>query len=166
MKIAVAGTAARMFAERPEKIATYWRQLMDTLPPKPRPLYLLDAVVEPFTREVGRALLGEPGSPWSRTNGVLRLSTTRGTRALHEEFSALGRCFADALEALGAPLEERRKVAHHLHEAQDAAVALAVGLWNASAPRPRVPFGGVTIEVYEPEKRGASPDPQPSSPLH
>ncbi len=50
-------------------------------------LPLLDTLVEPFVREIGKRIAGGDQSPWTRTQGVLRVSPERGVRALYEEFS-------------------------------------------------------------------------------
>ncbi|MFE8597626.1 hypothetical protein KYC5002_19160 [Archangium violaceum] len=142
---------ARVFAGQPERLAAAWRRVRfaearkDGGPPRNQ----LDSVVEPFIREVGRKLEGKEGSPWSRTRAVLRLEPGRGARALHEEFAALRRCLVDAVEALGGGDAERAVVNQALDEAVDSSVALMERLGNPLAPRPRVHFAGLVVQLFE-----------------
>jgi hypothetical protein len=149
-----------VFLKQPERIAAAWRQVRHAQARGAQPAaHLIDGVVEPFVREVGQALLGTPGSPWSRTRGVLRISLSRGARGLYEEFTALRRCMTDALEALGGGLEERRTLSAALDDAVDSAVAAWQQLQDPRAEPPRIPFGGVVVELYEPgaPRSAASP---------
>jgi hypothetical protein len=140
-----------VFAGQPERLAAAWRRVRfaearkEGSPPRNQ----LDGVVEPFIREVGRSLEGKGGSPWSRTRAVLRLTPKRGVRALHEEFAALRRCLLDAVETLGGGDAERAVVNQALDEAEDSAVALMERLVNPIAPRPRVPFAGLVVQLFE-----------------
>jgi hypothetical protein len=142
---------ARVFAGQPERLAAAWRRVRfsevrkDGTPPRNQ----LDNVVEPFIREVGRSLEGKEGSPWSRTRAVLKLAPRRGARALHEEFATLRRCLVDAVEALGGGDAERAVVNQALDEAVDSAVAMMERLANPLAPRPRVPFAGLVVQLFE-----------------
>jgi hypothetical protein len=151
MRKVVDGAVARVFLKQPERIAAAWRRVRYAQSRAGlSAAHLIDGVVEPFVREVGQALLGTPGSPWSRTRGVLRISPSRGARGLYEEFTALRRCMTDALEALGGGQEERRTLAAALDDAVDSAVAACQQLQDPRAEPPRVPFGGVVVELYEP----------------
>ncbi|HYO51937.1 hypothetical protein [Archangium sp.] len=142
---------ARVFAGQPDRLAAAWRRVRfaearkDGSPPRNQ----LDSVVEPFIREVGRSLEGKEGSPWSRTRAVLRLAPRRGVRALHEEFAALRHCLVDAVETLGGGDAERAMVNQALDEAVDSAVALMQRLANPLAARPRVPFAGLVVQLFE-----------------
>lgn len=112
-------------------------------------LSLLDGLVEPFIRELGRSLDGEPTSAWGRTRAVLRLSSERGARALHEEFASLRRCLVDAVDVLGGGDAERAAINRAVDEAVDSAVAHQERLMNPEAEAPRVPFGGLVVEHFE-----------------
>jgi len=151
MRKVVGGAVARVFLQQPDRIAAAWRRVRQAhgggTPEIP---LLIDALVEPFVREVGQALLGTPGSPWTRTRGLLRLSPSRGARGLYDEFAALRRCMTDALEVLGGGSEERRIISSALDDAVDSAVALSQQLQDPSAEPPLFPFGGVVVELYEP----------------
>ena len=142
---------ARVFVGQPERLAAAWRRVRASEGRKGGAPVLnqLDNVVEPFIREVGKKLEGKEGSPWSRTRAVLRLAPGRGVRALHEEFAALRRCLVDAVEALGGGDAERAVVNQALDEAVDSAVALMERLGNPLAPRPRVPFAGLVVQLFE-----------------
>ena len=142
---------ARVFAGQPERLAAAWRRVRFAEMSKGGGPVLnqLDGVVEPFIREVGKKLEGKEGSPWSRTRAVLRLAPRQGVRALHEEFTVLRRCLVDAVEALGGGDVERAMVNQALDEALDSAVALMERLGNPLAPRPRVPFAGLVVQLFE-----------------
>jgi hypothetical protein len=98
---------------------------------------------------VGFALSGRDGSPWTRSRGVLRISPQRGPHALFDEFAALRRCLNDAIDVLGGGQGERLLVNAALDEAVDSAVALCRRMEQPEAPAPKVPFGGLVVEVYE-----------------
>jgi hypothetical protein len=141
-----------VFIGQPERLAAAWRRVRYAETKQAAGATTrnqLDGVVESFIREVGRSLEGKEGSPWSRTRAVLRLTPQRGARALHEEFSALRRCLVDAVETLGGGDAERAVVNQALDEAVDSAVALMERLANPLAPRPRVPFAGVVVQLFE-----------------
>jgi hypothetical protein len=142
---------ARVFTQQPDRLAAAWRRVRciggSKLHP---PQSLLDGLVEPFIREVGRTLDGESTSPWARTHAVLRLSQERGARGLYEEFALLRRCMVDAVEVLGGGDPERAVVNRAVDEAVDSAVALLQRLVDASAEGPRVPFGGLVVEWFDP----------------
>lgn len=142
---------ARVFEGQPERLAAAWRRVRFSEVGKdgPAPRNQLDAVVEPFIREVGRSLGGATGSAWSRTRAVLRLSPHRGARSLHEEFATLRRCMLDAVEALGGGQDELALVNSAVDEAVDSAVALMERMGNRAAPKPRVPFAGVVVQLFE-----------------
>lgn len=112
------------------------------------PLSLLDGLVEPFIRELGRTLEGTETSAWGRTRGVLRLSLERGSRGLHEEFSSLRRCLVDAVDVLGGGDEERATIHRAVDEATDSAVAHLEQLRQPKAGGPRVRFGGLVVEHF------------------
>lgn len=141
--------AARIFSQRPERLAALWRRERLSRPAGYGPQLLLDGVVEEFTRELGRTLSGAQGHPWSRTSGVLRLSTLRGAPALYEEFASLRRCLLDALDAVGAENSERRIVNAAIDDALDSAVGLLHQLEDGPAFEPRVAFGGLVVELFE-----------------
>jgi hypothetical protein len=140
-----------MFAEQPERLAAAWRRarFAEVGREGPPPRNQLEGVVEPFIRELGRGLEGKEGSPWSRTRAVLRLAPGRGQEALRQEFESLRRCLRDALETLGGSREERAAVERALDEAEDSALAHLARLANPLAPRPRVPFAGLVVQVFE-----------------
>lgn len=140
---------ARVLQQRPERVAAAWRRLMDARRGGGDRLLLLDEVVEPFLRELGRSLEGAVGSPWRRTRGLLRLSAARGARGLHEEFAALRQCLFDATEVLDAGSGTRLVLEAALNEAADSAVALSEMLRDPRAEVPRVPFGGLWVEIFE-----------------
>ncbi|HEX8438529.1 hypothetical protein [Archangium sp.] len=146
-----AAGVARVFEGQPERLAAAWRRVRyaETKKNGTPPRNQLDGVVEAFIREVGRNIEGKEGSPWSRTRAVLRLAPKRGVRALHEEFSSLRRCLVDAVEALGGGDAERAVVNRAVDEAVDSAVALLERLANPLAPKPRVPFAGVVVQLFE-----------------
>jgi hypothetical protein len=151
MRKVVGGAVARVFLQQPGRIAAAWRQVRQAQARgAPETPHLIDALVEPFVREVGQALLGTPGSPWTRTRGLLRLSPGRGARGLYDEFAALRRCMTDALEVLGGGSEERRIISSALDDAVDSAVAMSQQLQDPSAEPPLFRFGGVVVELYEP----------------
>lgn len=153
------GAAARVLLQQPQRLAAAWRRVRhvelrrEGQPSGAAPL--LDGLVEPFLREIGASLVGAPGSAWERTPGVLRLSQARGARALYVEFAALRRCLEDTLDALQASDAERRTVSRALDEAVDSAVALLERLASPGAEGPRVPFGGLVLEVFERTPRRA-----------
>ena len=144
---------ARVFAGQPERLAAAWRRIRFAEARKEgsgsAPRNQLDSVVEPFIREVGRSLEGAAGSPWSRTRAVLRLSSQRGARALHDEFAALRHCLLDAVDTLGGGDEERQLVEQALDEAVASSGELLAHLANPYAPRPQVPFAGLVVQCFE-----------------
>jgi hypothetical protein len=141
---------AKVFEGQPERLATAWRRVRFSEAGKQGPpRNQLDGVVEPFIRELGRSLAEQQGSPWSRTQAVLRLAPGRGLRALREEFSTLRRCLLDAVEALGGSVEELRWVNGAVEEAEESAVALMERMGNRAAPQPRVPFAGVVVQFFD-----------------
>ncbi|MBU8899430.1 hypothetical protein DRW03_28915 [Corallococcus sp. H22C18031201] len=151
-----AAGVARVFSRQPDRIAALWRRarLASVEGPGSLEPSLLDGLVETFIRELGRTLEGEDTSPWSRTRAVLRLSSTRGARALYDEFAALRRCLVDTVDVLGGGDSERRAINRALDEAVDSAVALLQRLTDAKAEGPRVPFGGLVVEYFERPTRG------------
>lgn len=158
---------ARVLQERPERVTAAWRRLVQARRDEANSVLLLDEVVEPFLREIGAALSGVGGSPWRRTRGLLKLSTSRGARALHEEFSLLRQCLFDALDVLDAGAGARFLVEAAFSEATDSAVALAEKLRDPAKEAPRVPFGGLWVEVFESPARGERPPlEQAATPLH
>ncbi|MGA9524278.1 MAG: hypothetical protein WBV82_22680 [Myxococcaceae bacterium] len=142
-----------MFTNQPERLAAAWRRVLYSRAGNEGvPDNLLDGVVEDFIRQTGRALEGVTGDAWNRTRGVLRISTTRGVRALIDEFGALRRCMLDALNVLGAPPNEASTVAHCVQQAAESAAAYHRRLIDPGAPAPKVHFGGLVVEVVEPRK--------------
>lgn len=147
-------TAGRMFSEQPERMAAAWRrERYSETGRQGTPDNLLDGCIEAFVREIGNTLLGVSGPAWGRSRGVLRLSSARGTRALYEEFGALRRCLLDALHVVDAPAEEQHAVIHAIDEAVDCSIAMCRRLREPTAAAPRVPFGGLMVEVIEPSPR-------------
>ncbi|XXF75473.1 hypothetical protein P2318_20655 [Myxococcaceae bacterium GXIMD 01537] len=141
---------ARVFAQQPHRIAAAWRRMRHVERRGEAPaLGLLDGLVEDFVREVGLGFEGNEVDAWSRTRGVLRLSTERGARGIHEEFASLRRCLVDAVEVLGGGDEERARVNRVVDEAVDSAVALYERMVDPAAPAPRQPFGGLVVEHFE-----------------
>lgn len=148
---------ARVLVQQPDRVAAAWRRLRFSQGPRGEVKQnLLDNVIEPFVREIGRMLEGTEGRPWSRTQSVLRLSADRGARGIFEEFAALRRCLQDTVEVLGGGIRERVGVNEAIDDAVDSAVALCQRLTDPSAPAPRVGFGGLVVEVYEPAEKLAS----------
>jgi hypothetical protein len=140
---------ARVFSQQPHRIAAAWRRMRHVESRGTAPTSLLDGLVEPFIHELGLSLAGDETSAWSRTRAVLRLSSTRGARSLHEEFASLRRCLVDAVEVLGGGDEERATVNRAVDEAVDSAVALLERLMEPTAEGPRIPFGGLVVEHFE-----------------
>jgi len=105
-------------------------------------------VAEPFVREIGAALEGAPGSPWARTQAVLRISRARGAVALWDELLALQRCLLDACDALGGSDLERQLIVVAVEEAVGSAHAHYRHLFEG-APPPGLAFGGLVVEQYE-----------------
>lgn len=150
---------ARVLVQQPDRVAAAWRRLRFSQGPRGEVKQnLLDNVIEPFVREIGHMLAGEGGKPWTRTQSVLRLSPDRGVRAIFEEFAALRRCLHDTVEVLGGGLRERVGVNEAIDEAVDSAVALCLRMTDPSAPAPKVPFGGLVVEIYEPNAAQAEAD--------
>jgi hypothetical protein len=146
--------AARIFMQRPDRLTALWRRERANVPSTGGQLPLLDGVVEGFIRELGATLNGAAGHPWSRTHGVLRLSSARGPRALYEEFASLRRFVLDALDALGGEAAERRMLNAAIDDAVDSAVGLLRDLESdvaapSTTPQLRVPFGGLVVELFE-----------------
>jgi hypothetical protein len=145
-----AAGVARVFTQQPHRIAAAWRRMRHVESRGAAPsMSLLDGLVEPFIRELGRSLDGDETSAWSRTRAVLRLSAERGARALHEEFASLRRCLVDAVEVLGGGDSERAAINRAVDEAVDSAVALFDRLMDPLADVPRIPFGGLVVEHFE-----------------
>src|SRR6185295_8184652 len=107
-----------VLAQQPDRVAAAWRRLrFAALPEGQVRNNLLDDVAEPFVKEIGAALEGRPGSPWARTQAVLRISRARGAVALWDELTALQRCLLDACEALGGNELERQLIVVAVEEA-------------------------------------------------
>ena len=141
---------AKLFTYQPDRLAAAWRRVCfgqgQQDEPTPR---LLDAVVEPFVREVGNTLAGAGGSAWARCRGVLRLSPSSGTRKVYDEFAALRRCLNDALEVTGALPGEREATNAAVDEAVDSSVAICERFLDPHAEGPKVPFGGLVVEMFD-----------------
>jgi len=143
------GSIARVFAQQPDRVAAAWRRLRyAAVPDGLQRNNLLDDVAEPFVREIGAALEGAPGSPWGRTQAVLRISRARGAVALWEELTALQRCLLDACDALGGSDLERQLIMVAVEEAVGSAHAHYRHLFEG-APPPGLVFGGLVVEQYE-----------------
>lgn len=148
--------SGRVFSKRTDRLAAAWRAVRCVGGTQgEQPNNLLDCVVEPFVREIGLSLQGREGSAWSRSTGVLRLSAARGARGLYEEFAALRRCLLDAVEVLQGSPEDRAVINAAIDDAVDSSVALCEQLLNRDADGPRVPFGGLVVEYFEPSLRPA-----------
>jgi hypothetical protein len=134
-----------------ENAATVWRRLYyrgDA--ERIAQLGLLDAVVEPLVFEIGRALESSgpvPSDAWSRTHGLLRLSSGRGEHALDEEFDLLAGVLDGMADQIHARAEERRTMLRGVEAARELAHAELRHLQGG--PAPRVRFGGVVVEVFE-----------------
>jgi hypothetical protein len=158
----LAGSAGRLFAGQPERLAAAWRrERFGTRGESLVPENLLDGVVEDFIRQVGLSLDGAPHRPWARTRGVLRLSVTRGARGLQEEFGALRRCLLDALEVSGGTADQVEEVNLAVDEAFESALGLHRRLLDPRAPGPRHPFGGLVVEIVEARARPAAAEVRP-----
>jgi hypothetical protein len=112
----------------------------------------LDGVVEPLIAELGRSLpasLDLPAAAWGRTQGLLRLSHSRGEEGLHEEFFLLRAVLEQAANALFAPLVERKRLRMMLDAAQAQAVAMFSRLQSPADELlpPQARFGGVVVET-------------------
>lgn len=149
-------TTETLLAERPERVAAAWRRTLKGFTEHP---HMLEGTIEPFLQELSRHLLGEPGSPWSRTRGVLRLSAKGGHQALDAEFASLERCLITTLSVLGSTGGARARLREALAEAHTSASAYLMRLFDPRAPPPRVPFGGLVIERIEsgPQLREETP---------
>lgn len=144
------GAVVRVFTQQPNRVAAAWRRARFQLAAKGTvPDNLLDDVVESFVREVGHALGGTPGCPWSRARGVLRISPVRGAHALYDEFAVLRRCLTDAVDVLGGGQAERALVNTAVDEAVDSAIATCRRMTDPRARPPEVPFGGLVVEIFE-----------------
>lgn len=157
-------SAARVFTQQPDRVAAAWRRVrLAQAANHGGPVHnLLDDAVEPFIQELGRTLEGASGSAWGRTRGVLRISPERGLRALQDEFVSLLRCLTDALEVLGAGPLQQERVRASIQEAMHSALAHAQQLAEPLAAAPRVPFGGLVVELFErqpPARTAQAPSP-------
>jgi len=159
----VASKVARVLATRPDRVAAAWRRVRFTEVAKGQvPDNLLDDVVESFVREVGHAMGGGEGRAWSRTRGVLRLSTERGVQALYGEFTALRRCLVDVIEVLGGTESDRAVVHAAVDEAVQSSAALYSRLTDPLGTEPTVSFGGIVLEYFErPRAQAAQSQPAP-----
>ncbi len=148
------GAAGRMFLEQAERLAAAWR----------RERYLeagrstgsenlFEAVVENFVRQVGLAMLGETSRPWATTRGVLRLSVTRGEQGVLDELSTLRRCLLDAMAVVGMTDDELAVLESAVSDAAVYALAHLRRLNDPDAPTCAVPFGGLVVELIEPQRR-------------
>jgi hypothetical protein len=145
----LASSVGRIFFQQPERLAAAWRRALLTTRHANASCQLLDCLVESFVQEIGLMLTGKAGSPWTRTTGVLRVSQTRGSRGLYEEFSALRRCLEDALDVLNGTHADRLCVQGAVDEALDSAIALHQLTVDPTAERPQLPFGGLVVELFE-----------------
>jgi hypothetical protein len=138
------GAVARVFLERPDRLAAAWRRLRRDAGGE----NVLEDVVESFIREVGASLQGVQGAAWSRTTGVLRLSQHRGRSSLEQEFHMLQRCLIAAGEVLGGSARDRAVIVSAIEEARESALATYRQLFE-SGSEPSVHFGGLIVERYE-----------------
>jgi hypothetical protein len=139
---------AHVLAARPDRIAAAWRRVCFGHRREQPGLNLLDGVVESFVRELGFRLQGVEGSPWARSQGVLRLSRTRGVKGLQYEFAALRQCLLDALTVLGGSQRERDQIQQAILEGLSSCAA-ALAVLEGENPPARTPFGGVVVELFE-----------------
>jgi len=145
----VAGSMARVFSQQPDRVAAAWRRLRYAASSDSQMRNnLLDDAVEPFVRQIGAALEGRPGSPWARTQAVLRISRARGAVALWEELTSLQRCLLDACDALGGSELERQLIAVAVEEALASAHGHYRHLFEGAGP-PVLEFGGLVVEQFE-----------------
>ncbi len=153
--VEMGGAAGRMFGEQPERLCAAWRrERYAQAGRRSVPDSLLDGVVEDFIRQIGACLRHETTLPaWSRTRGVLRLSVARGPDSILEELATLRRCLLDALGVLGARPSERELLELSVDEAAVSCLSTLQRLQDPSAPEPRVPFGGLVVELIEPAPR-------------
>lgn len=141
--------AAELLAQRADRLATTFRQLLSSqVPTLNGQTHLLDGVAESFIRELGFSLLGVEGHPWSRCAGVLRLSNSRGELALRAEFGVLRHFLDEALRALGGTRSQRVAVRQYVGEALRSATGTFRSLRSGADPA-RIPFGGLVIELFE-----------------
>jgi hypothetical protein len=132
-----------------DRVAALWRKAQAIGASRYAPVFLLDAVVEPFIREIGRSLEGAEGSAWTRTAGVLRLSHERGLRSLLMEFDGLRRCLVDALGTLASSDEDVALVEQCVNEAAESAAALFHRVTDPTVNPPKVQFGGLVVQFFE-----------------
>ena len=162
---AVPSKAVRLFTRQPDRLAAAWRRVCFGAGPQNEPsAQLLDAVVEPFVKEVGHALAGAAGSAWSRCRGVLRVSPAQGTKKLFDEFAALRRCLHDALEVTGGQPGEREAIDTAIDEAVDSSMAIYERYLNPKAQGPKIPFGGLVVELFDRAALTAAPTRASSGP--
>jgi hypothetical protein len=149
-----------LFVQHPERVVAAWRRLR--FEHRKVTNHLLEGLVENLVREIGLDLAGQPGSPWRRCRGVLRLSPARGPRALYEEFAALRHCLLEMISDLGGTEPQRQRVLRAINESVDGAIAHYERLVHPrDAPPPLNPFGGVILELFENERI----QPRPATPV-
>ena len=142
--------AVRLFTCQPDRLAAAWRRVCFSQGDQTEAsAQLLDAVVEPLVREIGNTLAGARGSAWARCAGVLRVAPSQGTRRLYDEFAALRRCLHDALDVIGAQPGERAAIDAAVDEAIDSSVAIYESYLDPQAVPPKVPFGGLVVELFD-----------------
>jgi len=128
------------------------REEADDGRPRPDLMPLIDAVAEPLLFEVGRGLSsdgGEASAPWTRCRGVLRVSPARGLLALDQEFRLLAGVAEAFARDRDAPPLLREHVAAALRASRRLACAELLARMGTRAA-PRIRFGGVIVELYEP----------------
>ncbi|MBX5483147.1 MAG: hypothetical protein IRZ16_15090 [Myxococcaceae bacterium] len=151
------GNAGRILVEQPERLAAAWRrERYSERGGNAVPENLLDGCVETLIRELGHSLMGAKGPAWCRARGVLRLSLARGEHGLHQEFATLRRCLFDALVVANATGAEHHRLLQEIDAAAESAIALLRRLANPGLPLPRFAFGGLVIELIEPQPRHAT----------
>lgn len=133
-------------------IARNWRKLVALELVKEGKSPQLGGLVEPFIEAIGSTLAqGEsPECAWASTQGVLRLSGSRGMLGLFDEFAGLRRVLRDWLCTQGASPQVKRHIDAMLDSAVDSAMS---ELKSTVLPPPspfRMPFGGSVVVMFEP----------------
>ncbi len=145
-----AEVVARLFSDRPERLLAAWRRVRAARPREEQPVSsLIDGLVEPFLREIGRSLAGARGHPWTRCQAMLRVSGSGAVGRYGEEFSALLQCSTEAIRVLGGQKYHVQQVSGWIRDAAESATCIALRTLGQAAPPPRVPFGGLVVQVFD-----------------
>lgn len=158
------GSVGRLLVEKPDRVAIAWRKVASAAGIPARTM--LDEVVVPFVREIGRSLQGEPGSAWSRTRAVLRLDPARGPDGLFAELAALKRCLEDVLDVLKADTRDQALVARALHDAASSCLELFTRLDRPERVREASSFGGIVVEQFASSPTVPTTTTSSAPPLH